>query len=119
MPLKDYAFIDAGQFTDLDNDGDNIADGLWCQSASSFNESVIAGGGWYIPSGDRVDFNTSDTSLHQKLFTRQFVLLRSGTVNLEGYEGLYQCKIPHTHDNISVLMVGIYGTAKYKNNGMV
>ena len=110
--MKNYSFISGDEFYD-----DN-ADGVWCQSASGFNES--ADGGWYLPSGQRVEFSDkADLSLHQDLFTQQFVLLRDGTINSSGKQGLYQCIIPYSYDNISLQIIGIYGTGAYNENGMV
>ena len=114
LALKNYSFINANQFFSENTNG------LWCQSASSFNESASAGGGWYIPNGERVNFaNTASDPLHQEILANQFVLLRDGSVNSQGYQGLYQCKIPYSDTNTSVLIIAIYGTVEYSNNGMV
>ena len=113
LALENYSFISANRFND------KYADGLWCQSASNFNESANAGGGWYIPNGERVGFTDSASDpLHQEILTNQFVLLRDHTINNPGYQGLYQCKIPYSDSNTSVLVIAIYGTTKYSNNGM-
>ena len=113
LALKNYSFINANQFTDQGTTG------LFCQSASSFNESISAGGGWYLPTGESVNFIDNSGPLHQTLFTNQFVLLRDESVNSAGYQGLYQCKIPYSHDNVSVLVIAIYGTTNYNTNGMM
>ena len=114
LALKNYSFINANRFND------KYTDGLWCQSASGFNENVSAGGGWYIPNGERVNFaNTASDPLHQEILANQSVLLRDGSVKSEGYQGLYQCKIPYSDNNTSFLVIAIYGTAEYTKNGMV
>ena len=112
--LKNYSFIRASQiFGDHPN-------GLWCQSASSFNESVDAGGGWYIPNGERVNFtDEASEPLHQEILANQFVLLRDYSINIPGHEGLYQCKIPYSDNNTSVLVIAIYANEPYGMNGTV
>ena len=42
LALKNYSFISASLFNSY------YTDGLWCQSASSFKESVSAGGGIFL-----------------------------------------------------------------------
>ena len=112
--MKNYSFINANQFN-----ADYIT-GLWCQSASSFNESVSASGGWYIPYGERVCFtDTFFDPLHQTILANQFVLLRDGSIKSQGYQGLYQCKIPYSDNNMAALVIAIYSVAEYNNNGMV
>ena len=113
--MENHSFISANRFHD------EYKDGLWCQSASSINESAGAGGGWYIPNGERVSFTDQEIAsdpLHQEILTNQFVILRDNTINTLGYQGLYQCKIPYSDNNMSILVIAIYGTAKYKKNGM-
>ena len=114
LALKNYSFINANRINA------DYTNGLWCQSASSFNESVSAGGGWYIPNGERVRFtDTTSDPLYQEILAKQFVLLRGGSINFQGYEGLYQCKLPYSYNNMLVLVIAIYGTAEYTINGMV
>ena len=114
LALKNHSFISANRFFD------EYTNGLFCQSASSFNESASAGGGWYIPNGERVNFtDTVSDPYHQEILANQFVLLRDGSINTPGYQGLYQCKIPYSYNNVPVLVIAIYGTAEYSNNGMV
>ena len=114
LALKNYSFINANRFNA------DHASGLWCQSASTFNEGVSAGGGWYIPYGERVRFSdTPFDPLRQKILANQFVLLRDGSINSQGYQGVYQCKIPYSNNNMAVLVIAIYSVAEYNNNGMV
>ena len=91
LALKNYSFISASRFNA------DYTNGLWCQSASSFNESASAGGGWYIANGGRVNFtDTASDPLHQEILANQFVLLRDESIKIQGYQGLYQCKIPYS-----------------------
>lgn len=116
MTLKNYSYIPSDLFYDYDLIPDGVVDGLWCQSASSLNESV--GGGWYTPNGKRVNFSdTEDTPLHQMKTGNQFVLLRDGPI--APHEGLFECIIPHSSANMSVLVIDINDVSTYNQSGTV
>ena len=108
--------IYAGQFFDIDQNSDDINDGLWCQSAN--NGSNI--GLWYYPNGTQVPlftryFGHSNDPVFSKRFTGQIVLARNfGT---RGFEGLYTCIIPDENGVDQTLVVGAYRNFAYSSNG--
>ena len=106
--------IYAGQFNDVDVNGDDIVDVLWCQSANSSSNIGL----WYYPNGTQVPlFNDSSTArpIFSKRFTGQIALARND--KLEGYEGLYTCIIPDENGVNQTLVVGVYRGTTYNSNG--
>ena len=120
--IPDYSMIYASQFYDVDqnNDVNDIADALWCQSANNDTDDI---GVWYYPNGTEVplfDEEFGNTSaprpLYSKRFSGQIALARSG--GLSGYEGLYKCIIPDENGVNQTLVVGAYTDTGYNTNGM-
>ena len=108
--------IYAGQFFDIDKNSDNISDALWCQSAN--NGSNI--GLWYFPDGTQVllyngSLVTRPSPIFSMRFTGQIAIARNG--GLSGYEGLYTCIIADENGVNQTLVVGLYRTVTYNNNG--
>ena len=110
--------IYAGEFFDVNQNGDGTTDGLWCQSAN--NDSNI--GLWYYPNGNQVplftgafDDSSAPSPVFSKRFTGQIALARKA--GLSGYEGLYTCIIPNENGVNQTLVVGAYRTMTYNSNG--
>ena len=108
--------IYAGQFYNIDQNNDGTSDALWCQSAN--NGSNI--GLWYYPNGNQVPlftgaFEDGPSPIFSMRFAGQIALARSG--GLSGYEGLYTCIIPDENGVNQTLVVGIYRTGTYNDNG--
>ena len=118
--IPDYSMIHGGQFYDVDqnNDPSNTNDALWCQSAK--NDSDI--GVWYYPNGTEVPLfdggftnSSAPSPLFSKRFSGQIALARRAA--LTGYEGLYKCIIPDENGVSQTLVVGVYTTNGYNDNG--
>ena len=119
--IADYSMIYAAQFYNVDQNKDlnNINDALWCQSAN--NSTNI--GVWYYPNGTEVplfdgdDFTdiSAPSPVFSKRFSGQIALARRN--GLGGYEGLYKCIIPDENGVNQTLVVGVYTTDNYNNNG--
>ena len=117
--IPDFSMIYGGQFYDINWSENHTNDALWCQSAN--NSSDI--GLWYYPNGTQIPLfagnfgsdNGAQTPLFSKRFTGQIALARR--VGLSGYEGLYTCIIPDENGVNQTLVVGIYKTETYDNNG--
>ena len=116
--IPDFSLLHAGQFYNIDKNGDGVNDALWCQSAN--NGSDI--GMWYYPNGIQIPLFTgafNDSSAPSPLFSKRFsgqiaLARRSG---VSGYEGLYTCIMPDENGVNQTLVVGIYRTGTYNNNG--
>ena len=116
--IPDFSLLDAGQFYNIDKNGDGVNDALWCQSAN--NSSDI--GLWYYPNGTQVplftgefDDHNTPTPLFSKRFSGQIALARRAAIS--GYEGLYTCIIPDENGVNQTLVVGVYRTGTYNKNG--
>ena len=110
--------IYAGQFYSIDENIDGISDALWCQSANDGSNIGL----WYYPNGTQVplftgpfDAKNAPSPIFSKRFTGQIALARN--LGLSGYEGLYTCIISDENGVNQTLVVGIYRTATYNNNG--
>ena len=110
--------IYAGQFFDVDKNNDVVSDALWCQSANDGSRIGL----WYYPNGTQVPLFTGlfgDSNgprpIFSKRFTGQIALARNS--GLSDYEGLYTCIIPDENGMNQTLVVGIYRTVTYNNNG--
>ena len=105
--------VRATQFHDVDQNGDDQNDGIWCQSA--LNESMI--GVWYLPNGSPVPTQSGATPL-QSYNTNdigQVGLLRRG--GLASFEGLYSCIIPNEEGVNQTLYVAAYRDSTFNNIG--
>ena len=111
--------IYAGQFFDIDQNGDSTNDALWCQSANIGSNIGL----WYYPNGSQVPLfdgnfgsnNGAPKPIFSKRFTGQIVLARSR--GLSGYEGLYTCIIPDENGVNQTLVVGAYRNYAYNISG--
>ena len=117
--IPDYSMIYAGQFFDVDqnNDPNDIADSLWCQSANNGSDIGV----WYYPNGTQVPLFTgafddlsTPSPLFSKRFNGQIALARRAA--LFGVEGLYTCIIPDENGVNQTLVVGVYTNSTYNNN---
>ena len=117
--IPDYSMIYAGQFFDVDqnNDPNDIADSLWCQSANNGSDIGV----WYYPNGTQVPLFTgafddlsTPSPLFSKRFNGQIALARRAA--LFGVEGLYTCIIPDENGVNQTLVVGVYTNSAYNNN---
>ena len=116
--IPDFSLLHAGQFYDVDKNIDGVSDALWCQSAN--NSSDI--GLWYYPNGTQLPFfngsfgdNSAPRPLFSKRFSGQIALARRDGIS--GYEGLYTCVMPDENGVNQTLVVGVYRTVTYNNNG--
>ena len=119
--ISDYSMIHGGQFYNIDqnNDPNNTNDALWCQSAKNDSDTI---GVWYYPNGNEVPLfdggftnSSAPSPLFSKRFSGQIALARRGPV--AGYEGLYKCIIPDENGVNQTLVVGVYTTSGYNDNG--
>ena len=108
--------INGSQFYDVDTNGDDINDALWCQSTS--NDSDI--GWWFYPNGTQVLPGTlGDNSAPRPVYSNrsvgQIALARKD--GLSKNEGLYICLIPDENGVNQTLVVGAYTDSNYRSNG--
>ena len=110
--------IYAGLLTTVDENGNGIADALWCQSANNGFDIGL----WYYPNGNQVPLFTgkldninAPSPVFSKRFTGQIALARN--YGLLGYEGLYTCIIPDENGVNQTLVVGAYRNYACSING--
>ena len=102
---------------------DGISDAIWCQAAPSLG---VVHYQWYGPGGldDPVKLNTTLSNASNITESTTFIVIENDQVGLArpnkmgigDNEGLYQCVIT-TNDTKHTLVVGVYRTNTYKNNG--
>ena len=116
--IPDFSMIYGGQFYNIDQNGDDSNDALWCQSANSGSNIGL----WYYPNGTQVplftgafDASNIPSPLFSKRFTGQIALARAD--GLSGYEGLYTSIIPDENGVNQTLVVGAYTNNVYNING--
>ena len=116
--IPNFSMIYAGQFFDIDQNGDGTNDALWCQSANNGSDIGL----WYYPNGTQVplftryfDYHNAPSPVFSNRFTGQIALARRA--GLSGYEGLYTCIIPDENGVNQTLVVGAYRSVTYNSNG--
>ena len=116
--IPDFSLLHAGQFYNVDINYNDVNDALWCQSANNGFDIGL----WYYPNGTQVplftgafDAQNTPSPLFSKRFSGQIALARRAAI--PGYEGLYTCIMPDENGVNQTLVVGIYRTGTYNNNG--
>ena len=109
--------IHGSQFYDIDQNGDNTNDALWCQSANTGSNIGV----WYYPNGTEVpvfDGDFADSSAPSPVFSKRFSgqIALARRAGLFGYEGLYRCIISDENRKPHTLVVGVYADATYNAN---
>ena len=122
--LPDHAMVNASRFRVDDLDPmDGISDAIWCQAAPSLGVVLYQ---WYGPGGldDPLeltatlsnDSEINDMTTFVVVENDQVGLARPSNTGIGDNEGLYQCVIT-TNETNHTLVVGVYRTISYKNNG--
>ena len=119
--IPNFSMIYAGQFYDIDRNGDKTNDAMWCQSANNCSNIGL----WYYPNGTQVPlfnkaFGYNDKNVPRPVFSKRFAgqIALARNLGLLGYEGLYTCIIPDENGLNQTLMVGIYRTSTFRSNGL-
>ena len=116
--ITNFSLLYAGQFFDIDINSDGVNDALWCQSANNGFDIGL----WYYPDGTQIPLFTGafdDTSAPSPLFSKRFSgqIALARKLGISGYEGLYTCIMPDENGVNQTLVVGVYRTGTYNNNG--
>ena len=97
--IPNYAMLAARDFGAHDGINDGINDGLWCQSANIASDI----GSWQLPNGSAVpdDFN----AIYMTNRPGQVGLLRTSSILISPYQGIYTCVIPDENEVNQSLVV--------------